>query len=144
MAVTATLRAMPPSASSCSPPIRLAAARGVTLSRTRTPSATAVKGEASGPATSELGEVIGQLSQLHLDEPDGEQHDEGGEIEPAKIGHILPDRPVDGLGQPVDDVEDHRDRAVVGVDHPETDQPARDHRDDYHPPIDVEDREDDP
>src|SRR6185312_1957275 len=87
-------------------------------------------------------DIVSELDELHLGKPDDQQDDDRREIEPPDIRQKLADRSVDGLGQPIEDVEDHGGAAVVGVDHAERDQPARNRRENDDPPVNIQNRYD--
>ena len=63
---------------------------------------------------------------------DGDQHDQGREIDAAEIGEDLPDRPVQRLGDVIERAQEIADEVVVGVDDVEHDQPAQHHLDEDH------------
>src|SRR5215472_6974675 len=140
-AVTATLSTTPPSASSASPMMRSAEALGVSRTARRTPSAVSEKGCRLAIATSELKR---QRDELLLRQPDDQQDHQGRDVEATDVRQEAPKRPIDRLRQAIEDIDDATDHVVGSGEHAEGDQPARDHRDDHDPPIDVEDLDHEP
>src|SRR5215213_1671001 len=87
----------------------------------------------SNPDTTEV--VHNQIS----DEDDADEQYDGRQIEAAEIGHETPDWPEQRLGEPVEHKVDLSHEGIVDVHNIEGQEPRHDHHGDDHPPINVED-----
>src|SRR3546814_11673124 len=72
----------------------------------------------------------------HLDEIYDENQDDRRYVDAAEIGHEATDRPERRLRHPPEELADHRDHRVAGVDHAEMDQPGQDRRSADQPDVD--------
>src|SRR5438270_12119095 len=128
-AVTMILRATPPSASAISPTRRFAEPRGVSRTRTRTPSRAAAKGKAS------VGEIF---RHFDIEEAEQQQENDRRDVDAAEIRQEVANGSQRRLGQPVENLAELSDELVIGVDDPECDEPAHHRLRDHHPPIEID------
>src|SRR5208282_351923 len=132
-ALTAHLSEGEPSASRAIPWMRSVAALGVKRTATRTPSASALKGEPDSEA-----KLVADIAKDHLGEVEHEDEHDRRDVDAAKVGQETTERFERRLGQAIEEVVDDIDDPVVGVDHAESNQPAHDRSRDHHPDVEVE------
>src|SRR5437016_5701939 len=98
--------------------MRLALARGVSRTATRTPSSAGVSGVSEEEVRRNV--LDDQITEVIEDQDEDDRRD----VDAAEIRQEIADRAQRRLGHPIEKVADHRDRAVVAIDDAKGQQPA--------------------
>src|SRR5918993_2840856 len=88
------------------------------------------------PSNADSAEVV--HDQISYEDDANEQYDRR-QVDAAEIGHETPNRPEQRLSKAVEHKIDLPHEGIVDVHHVESQEPRHDHHGDDHPPIDVED-----
>src|SRR5664279_2729519 len=139
-AATRTLRTARSSASRSMPSMASRPPLGVSRTASATPPAIADHGR--GPP--KLENVRVDVPNDHIFQQQNEQdQDHRRHVDAAEIRHYRADRPQQRLGEPVQEVEQHRHHLIAGVDHIEGDQPGQNGGSDQHPDVDLQHQQND-